>query len=335
MTSALPRRTAAVTVLALTVLSGAGIVSATAASAATKAHTSLSIRAVKAQINPGGSDQITGDLRAHHGGVQGRKVELLSRAAGAKTWTDTATHFAGRHGMLGFEVTPAVTTFYKLKFAGNKFEQASRSGVVRVRVNANRTSLTIALGSKSIAPGSTDTVSGVLSDNGTPIAGTVNLLAKNAKHKFAKVQSGTTATDGSVSFTVKPGVTTHYALAFAKTATDSAARSAVATVRVLQPSSLSIRARANKKAATEIISGDLRGGGSGLRHRKVVLQDRPAGTTTWTSVTSKFTSKGGAISFKLAAPTVSEDYQLVFAGGAVFDGCQSGVVTATVTTVTP
>ena len=72
-----------------------------------------------------------------------------------------------------------------------------------------------------------------------------------------------------------------------------------------------------------------------LRGRKVVLQDRPAGTTTWTSVASKSTSKGGDVSFKEPAPTVSEDYQLVFAGGPVFDGCQSGVVTATVTTVTP
>jgi hypothetical protein len=336
MTSTLPRRTAAVTALALTALSGAGIIGATAASASPKAHTSLSIRAFKAQINPGGSDQITGELRSGRGGVQGHKIELLSRATGATTWTDAATHFAGRHGDVGFEVTPATTTFYKLKFAGNKFEQGSRSGVVRVRVNQAATSLTIAEATKSVAPGGSDQITGVLSAAGTPLAGqTVALLGARVKHNLKQIGTATSAADGSVSFTVTPGATSHYALVFRKTATEGAARSAAVTVRVLEPSSLSIRARANTKAGKEIIGGDLRGGGNGLRHRKVVLQDRPAGTTTWTTVASKLTGKGGGVSFSEPAPTVSEDYQLVFAGGSIFDGCQSGVVTATVTTVTP
>jgi hypothetical protein len=330
MTSTLPRRTAAVTALAVAAFSGVALIGATAASAAQKAHTSLSIRAAKAVINPGGGDTISGTLRAPHNHTTGRNITLAEKVNGATTWTKDATHRTGRHGFVSFQVSPTANTRYRLVFGGNKFQQGSTSGVVQVRIRQDATSLTIAAASTSITAGQTDTISGVLSANGTPLAGdTVHLLGKQNNHGFTKRQSAMSAADGSVSFTVQPGVTSHFVLVFYKNATNSGARSAVVTVHVLQSSSLSIRARANRKGQ-EIISGDLRGGGHALTHHKVMLQDEAFGTTTWTTVATKGTGHDGSVSFTVPAPTSSENYQLVFAGGAQFSGCQSGVVTVTV-----
>jgi hypothetical protein len=304
---------------------------AVSASAAPKAATSLSIREAHQAINPGGSDAVIGALHSRRGHVGGRLVELLAKPSGATTWTMAAKHRTARHGRIAFEVTPTVTTRYRLAFLGNPLQRASRSGVVAVRVRTNSTSLTIAVGASSINPGDSDTVNGVLSLDGSALAGdTVILRGRHGDHGFAKLGSQVTAADGSVSFSVTPAVTSHYVLVFRKTATDNGARSAVATIHVVRKSSLSIRARANAKKGVELISGDLRGFGHALAHRMVTLQDRPDGTSTWTTVATHRTGHNGGVNFSVAAPTSSEDYQLVFAGGAQFSGCQSGIVTVTV-----
>jgi hypothetical protein len=331
MTFTIARRTAAVTALAVAAFSGVALVgSAVTANAAAKSHTSLSIRSVHAGINPGGSDEIIGSLHARDGRVGGHLIALFSKANGTTTWAKVKQHRTGVHGNIAFEVTPAVTTRYRLAFPGNKFQQASQSGIVTVRVR-NTTSLTIALSATSIQPGSSDTVSGDLSLGGSALVGdTVDLASRNAHHGFAKIGSQVTASDGSVSFTVTPGITTQYVLVFVKNSTNAGARSAIATVHVLRTSSLSIRARANRKAGDEVISGNLRGGGSPLAHRKVTLMDRPDGTGPWTAVATHLTVHNGDVAFTEAAPTSTEDYQLVFSGGQAFDGCQSGIVTVTV-----
>jgi hypothetical protein len=331
MRSTLPRRTAAVTALAVATFSGVALAGpALSAAASPRAHTTLSIRSAHGSINPGGSDAITGSLAARGGHVAGRRIVLLSRALGSNTWTKDKVHFTGLHGRVGFEVTPLVTTRYRLAFRGNRFQQGSISGVVQVRV-LDTTSLTIAVSADSIDAGQSDTVSGVLSLDGTPLVGqTVKLLRSHNLHGWVKIGSATTAADGSVSFTVSPVVTSHYVLVFARTVTNHGARSAVATVHVRRASSLSIRARSNPHDGTEVVTGNLRGGGIALAHRKVTLQDRPSGTSTWTTVASVRASHNGSVRFAEPAPTASEDYQLVFSGGPLFDGCQSGIVTVTV-----
>jgi hypothetical protein len=335
MTSTLPRRTAAVTALAVTAFSGAAIAGAvTSASAAQRAHSTLSIRSARSVINPGGGDTISGQLQVWGNlGNAGRRVALFSHAKGSGTgWTKLDVHFTGNNGAVGFQVTPATTTRYQLRFWGNKQIQGSRSGVVAVRVS-DTTSLTIAVGSRWIDAGQSDTVTGVLSLDGTALVGdSVNLLgaADGKNTKLANLGSQVTAADGSVSFSVTPTSSSHYVLVFQKTATAAGARSALARIHVKLPSSLSIRARLASKTGQELISGDLRGGGHGLRHRPVTLQERASGSDTWTTVATKKTGKAGGIGFGVAVPSVSEDYQLVFAGGNWFDGCQSGVVTVTV-----
>jgi hypothetical protein len=330
MTSTLPRRTAAVTALAVAAFSGVALVGAAVSAAGTpKAHTSLSIRAARGTINPGGGDTISGDLRSGAGHTDGRQIRLFEKANGATTWTKEADHLTGKNGVVTFAVSPASTTRYRLAFFGNAFQQRSGSGVVTVRV-LDTTSLTISPAATSISAGQSDTINGVLSLDGAPLVGdTVNLLSKQVNKSFKNVGSAITAADGSVSFSVTPPATTRYVLVFKKTATDAGARSAVATVHVLKSSSLSIRARAGKHGK-EIISGDLLGGGHGLAHRKVMLQDEAFGTSTWTTVATKGTARNGFVSYTVPAPTSSENYQLVFAGGDLFTGCQSGVVTVTV-----
>jgi hypothetical protein len=331
MTSALPRRTAAVTVLAVTALSGVALSGAVAsAQTAPKAHTTLSIRALRGAINPGGGDVVKGQLQAADGHNAGRRVVLLSHPAGTPDWTKAKRHRTRANGQIAFQVTPSTTTYYQLAFYGNQKQQASRSGVVHVRV-LDTTSLVVSVGTTSIDPGESDTVNGVLSLDGAALVGdTVNLLSAERHQKLAYKASAITGADGSVSFSVTPAATSHYALVFNKTNANAGARSAITTIHVRQPSSLSIRARHGKHSGTEIISGDLRGGGRGLSHKRVTLQDRPSGTDTWTTVASRFSHRKGGIGFTVPSSNVSEDYQLVFAGGPLFDGCQSGVVTVAV-----
>lgn len=331
MTSTLPRRTAAVTALAVAAFSGVALVgAAVSAAAAPKAHTSLSIRAGQSAINPGGGDTISGDLQSRDGHTAGRNITLFEKANGATSWTKDAVHRTGSNGVVGFQVSPATTTRYRLVFFGNNFQQGARSGVVGVRVR-DTTSLTISPAATSINPGDTDTINGVLSLDGTALAGdTVDLQGKTNHHHFANLGSAITAADGSVSFSVTPAESTHYVLVFKQTDTDAGARSAVATVHVRFPTSLSIRARSNRKDSTEIISGDLRGNNQGLAHRRVTLQEQPFGSSTWTAVATKRAGHSGGVGFRVPAPTVDENYQLVFAGGPWYQGCQSGVVTVNV-----
>jgi hypothetical protein len=320
----------AVVAVAFTVLSGVAAAGTAEARTAARAHTSLSIRLATPSINPGGSDMITGSLRATFGVVVDRRIALLSKTPDATSWTKVTTRWTGPRGHISFEVTPSSTTRYRMAFKGDAVQRPCVSGVVEVRVR-NTTSLTIALGTASIQPGGSDTVTGVLSLNGTPLVGeTVHLRGRRLGQTFAEVGSATTAADGTVSFTVTPPATTQYVLVFAKTAAYAGARSAIATVHVLRPTSLSIRAVHRALTDAEVISGSLRGAGMGIPHRRVMLQDRPTGTTTWTTVATHRTNYKGAVSFVEPAPSSSEDYQLVFAGGPIFDGCQSGVVTVTV-----
>lgn len=331
MYSTLSRRTAAMTVLAVAAASGVAL-SATGASARPhfRSHTSLSIRAVHGSVNPGGGDVVKGDLQAGDQHNAGRRIALFAHPQGSTAWTQVGRHRSRLHGQVAFQVTPSVTTGYQLRFAGNKQQQGSRSGVVTVRVR-DTTSLTIAVGAKSIEPGTSDTVNGVLSLDGAPIVGgTVRLLGAPVRTKMQYIASAISGADGSVSFAVTPAATSRYVLVFKKTEANAWARSSVATIHVRKPSSLSIRARQNKKAGVEIISGQLRGSNKGLAHRKITLQDRPSGSAVWTTVHTAFTRRHGVVMFKVPAPTVSEDYQLVFPGGPLYDGCQSGVVTVTV-----
>jgi hypothetical protein len=102
--------------------------------------------------------------------------------------------------------------------------------------------------------------------------------------------------------------------------------SKVATVHVLRDTSLSIRARETRHGH-ELIQGQLRASGHTLPGRKVELRERVPGSDTWTTAKVKRTHRHGVVRFRLAIPTAPEAFQLVYAGGPNYHGCQSGVVT--------
>ena len=288
--------------------------------------TSLSIRSAKAVINPGGKDVISGVLLTRSHPLADRLVILKAKPVDATAWQELATMRTGRHGFVAFTVTPSTRTHYQLVFRGNGSLQPSRSGIVTVNVRMPAT-LSSAVAAPSINQGSSDTVSGVLSSAAGPAAGRpVVLMAQpSGVSVWQKVASATTASDGSVSFTVTPSTTTRYVLVHHAGYLYTYARSPVVTVTVLKPSSLSIRLTGNT------VSGTLLGPNGGqLSGRTVTLMSKPAGSSdAFTAVTTAATNDHGFVSFDVN-PSASTDYQLSFAGDDAYQGCQSGVVTVTV-----
>jgi hypothetical protein len=330
MTASLPRRSAAVTALALTASSGIALVAATPASAHVRnGHTSLSIREQHARIAPGGSDVISGQLRVHNHTNVGRSVSLQDRAVGATAWATEATHSTGKHGGVQFTVSPTATTRYRLSYVAVGHTKASKSGVVVVRVVTNPTKLAETVTTADINPGDSDTVNGTLTGSGTPIAGGSVILKSrtNSQKDYHQAAAGTTGTDGTVSFTVTPTVTTHYRLVFRKTATNPGAVSNTSTVHVDQPSALSIGANENRKKTQVVITGRLHAGSLGLGGRTLALQSSTAASPTFTTIATQKTNGHGAVTFKRAAPSASTTYQLVWAGGPNYAGSTSAGVT--------
>lgn len=288
--------------------------------------TSLSIRAAKSAINPGGKDVISGVLLTRRQPLADRLVVLKSKAVDSTTWRELAAKRTGRHGFVAFTVAPSTRTHYQLVFRGNRSLQPSRSGVVTVNVRTPAT-LSSAVAATSINPGASDTVSGVLSSaNGPAVGRPVVLLAKpSGVTTWQKVATATTASDGSVAFIVTPATTTRYVLVHYAGWLYTFARSPVVTVTVLKPSSLSVRLTGNT------VSGTLLGPNGGeLAGRTVTLLSRAAGSSdAFTAVTTAATNDHGFVAFDVN-PSSSTDYALAFAGDDTYQGCQSGVVTVTV-----
>jgi len=96
------------------------------------ARTSLSIRLVKHPAK--GFNAISGQLRSHHVGLDGKTVLLESRTATTK-FAVIGTGTTGAHGVVAFkEPTPTETTRYKLVFEAVPGFRASHSGVVTVLI---------------------------------------------------------------------------------------------------------------------------------------------------------------------------------------------------------
>ncbi len=337
MTISRSRRTTTIAALAVTALGG-GALTASAVSATGTTHTSLSIRAQRSHVAAGHSDHIAGNLRAAGKPAAGETVTLEARPAGSGHFSPAGTATTGAHGRVVFTVAPTATTRYALRFAGDSADHASHSGVVTVRVAAGHhhrrlgSALTIRVGRHSILLGASDHIAGRLTHRHHGLRGRHVILQSRApKTKpWTVVANHVTGTHGRVGFTVSPTSTTRYRLVFAGGELLRPSRSAGRTVVVRTSgiaSSLSIR---GKQVVTgENVSGVLRGGGHALRDRRVVLQSRPSGSATWSPVRTRRTGRHGLVRFHVVPPSGSTDYQLVFSGGARYDGSTSGIVTVT------
>lgn len=331
MSASPPRRGAAVVALAVAASSGVALVAATPAAAAdTRVHTSLSIQLQKPGVGLGGGDWISGRLSARHVSLFDRRVVLQDKPAGETAWAREAVHRTKPHGKVAFQVSPAVNTRYRLLFAGNHKMRPSVSGIVVVHARLDATALVEKLGASVIQPGGSTTVNGSLSAGGTPIAnGTVLLQSRtNAQRYFHRTGSGATGDDGTISFPVTPAVNTHYRLVFRKTDTNGWARSAVNTVHVQRPSAITISGRTNK-ANQEVVTGILHSGKLRITGNRIQLQSSTGGAT-FATIAHQRTNRHGVVVFRIAMPSASTSYKLVWAGGPNFAACQSQVLTVTV-----
>jgi hypothetical protein len=286
--------------------------------------TSLSIRARTPRVALDGTYLVTGRLRSRGFPLVHKWVLLLSKDDGTTKWAFDGAKRTRRLGQVRFVVSPTVGTSYRLAFLGTPSFQPARSAVVHVAARPN--ALTIDASPAYIDAGSSATVSGVLTHLGAPFAGqTVQLRSKlvGSDDPFAVVDSGVTAADGSVSFTVTPAAATRYVLFLPFSAGVPAAKSPVATVWIKLATSLSIRGKVTARGY--VVSGDLRGHGMALAGRLVTLQSMAGGDTTWADVKTKRTDLQGRVRFvQPVAPGTS--YRLSYAGGARFAPCTSGIV---------
>ena len=289
---------------------------------ATRINTSLSIRAVHHVARLDGADVVRGRLRAGRVPLRHRPVILVSRTSDTGSWTFEGVHRTRRLGAVAFRVVPATRTAYRLVFLGTPLLQPATSGIVRV---VARPDLTIAAMPKRIDRGDPTTVSGTISDDGTPVVGgTVRLLARpvGSKHTHL-VGTSTTADDGTVSFTDTPRRSTVYRLRLMRSTDLPGALSDRTRVWVRTPTSLSIR---GKQTGTDFaVSGVLRGGGHALAHRTVTLLEQAPGSATWTAAGTDRTNRLGLARFR--EPQVpGTGYRLAYAGGPRFAPSSSGTV---------
>jgi hypothetical protein len=288
----------------------------------TRIRTTLSIRATHRAARLDGSDMVKGHLMAGRIPLRHRQVVLVSRPVGGDGWTFEGAHLTRRDGGVRFRVHPAEDTAYRLAFLGTALLRPATSAIVRV---VARPGLSITADPAHIDRGGTSTVSGVATDDATPIAGaTVRLLARKAGSRHGHVAaSGTTAADGSVSFTVTPAVSTVYRLRLVPSTGVRAALSDAARVSVRVPSSLSIRGRAT--GTDYVVSGTLHGGGHPLAKRTVTLWSLPSGSAEWAQVGSATTTRYGVVRFH-EATAPGTGYRLAYAGGPRFAPSTSGTV---------
>lgn len=286
--------------------------------------TSLSIRAKTPRVALNGTDVISGLLRSHRVTLAGKVVLLLSKEHGATKWSFEATHRTNRNGHVRFVVRPTDDTRYRLAFLGTANFRQARSGVVRVAARPN--ALSIAVAPRAIDPGASATVAGVLTHDGLPFSGqTVELKARAIGAKgtaFTVVDSGVTAADGSVSFSVTPTVATRYFLHLPASSGVPAARSAAKSVVIKAATSLSIRGKHTANNGY-VVSGSLRGGGHTLKGRSVTLEALDG--TTWVAVKAKKTQKKGRVAFHPGNAT-GVSYRLSFGGSHMFAASTSGTV---------
>ena len=102
--------------------------------AAQRLGTTLSVRAVRPAVAPGGKTVVRGILRSGRVELRGRKLVLLSRTSAQKSWQFRNVKRTARDGHVSFTVRPRTRTAYRLAFAGTNTFRPAKSAVVHVGI---------------------------------------------------------------------------------------------------------------------------------------------------------------------------------------------------------
>ncbi|HVB41948.1 MAG TPA: hypothetical protein VNF47_04490 [Streptosporangiaceae bacterium] len=202
--------------VAVTALATAGVITATAASATThKLPTQLSVNHKLIAKAHHLMDSVTGVLSSGKTKLAGETVSLQSRIPG-KRFAVIGSATTGTGGSVTFAVAPTRKTQYELTFSGDATHLGSRSSVITLTVPRRlQTQLSIRNKLIALAHHHAEMITGVLKSNRTKLGGkTVILLSRIPGKRFAVASTGTTGTNGSVSFVVTPTKRTQYELIF-------------------------------------------------------------------------------------------------------------------------
>ena len=265
---------------------------------------------------------VRGKLFARGARLGRRWIVLVSRTPGAEGWSFTGAARTDDRGRVVYGIEPQQRTAYRLAFLGSPRLRPSRSARVIVRTPSE---VSIAAVPGVVDPGASSTVSGVVTAAGVAVPGaTVRLVARTMRPGAAwqVQQTGTTAADGTASFSVSPQRSTAYRLRVNGPGIRPGT-SAKARVLVRATSSLSVRGRAGKQGY--VVEGQLRAAGVPRPGRTVTLQSVAPGTTDWTPVATATTNRRGHV--ELTQPLVAgTQYRLAYDGEERFLPSVSGTV---------
>ena len=157
----------------------------------------------------------------------------------------------------------------------------------------------------------------------------VYLERKTATTTFTVVAHKTTNRHGRVVFRVSPAVPSAFKIVFNGTPNFQPSHSRIVlTARTHAPrakTSLSIRKVNHPVLGYDTISGVLKSHGKAISNRRVYLERRAAGTTTFTVLRHKRTGPHGGVAFRVSR-AIKGAYKLVFHKHPHYRASHSGIV---------
>lgn len=296
----------------------------TTVAAQVAAPSTISIRATRARIQPGGTGRVTGNLQITGPTTEGgREVTLEARPSGESDFTPIGVAISGELGGLRLEVTPEVTTRYRWRYDGAGDAVAQTSGVVGVTVaersGGRPTRLATSLSVRATdRPGpADDIVRGKLRTGRLALAGRVVVLLSRAPDRsdWSFAASARTNRHGLARFGVTPSSSTTYRIRFLGSQIFRPTASGV--VRVAPAATVTIAASplALDPGATTTISGSVTAGGQPLVGATVVLLARQQGNDHFRPAGSGATGADGSVAIP-ATPARDTAYRLLVPASA-------------------
>ena len=313
----------------VTAIDGGGNESApsTAIAAAALAQTSVSLEVFPSRLDLGEATTLSGKLMRGDVPLSGKQVIIEQSPAGRNTFSlvsggGLTTSSDG--SFLLTNVKPKGDSNYRVRYAGDARSGllASTSSVKLVDV-VMPSSLSLTANPLKVNYGKTTTLSGRMTKNGAAVAGKRVVLEHRpvGAKLFSSIGVRTTTTSGSFSFaSVKPAKSTDYRVKFAG---DSAAKllpstSSIKRVSVLMPTSASLVDNPSPLTfgQTTTLSGRLASGARAVAGKRVVLEHRPAGASTFKALRQVNTNATGNYYFTGVKPAKNTDFRVRFAGDA-------------------